>query len=229
MYTPFIEQVRVGKTKLIINEKNQKQYSLEDIKKPVIDEVYARKLSLEGDELVRGKIGIEDRALFAYPKIHYQFWKESEKHQWIDVGSMAENIVIADTDEFHTFIGDIYQYGEAIIQVSQPHVPTWRLGYLLDDIELPRRMVHSGRTGWYYRILEEGMVEPMMELKLLERPYPNWSVARVNEILFREQNNLQAAYELKQCSLLGKEIQSWLNKRLRGQGLSLKRRFYMES
>lgn len=77
------------------------------------------------------------------------------------------------------------------------------------------RIQNTGRTGWYYRVLQEGAVEAGLNLQLLERPLPKWTIAACNDVLNVRNDDLEAAKELVACELLADGWKHSLRKRLR--------------
>lgn len=79
---------------------------------------------------------------------------------------------------------DVYTLGDAIIQVSQPRQPCWKLARKLKSKQLPAQVIATGYSGWYFRVLKEGTVESGMPLELVTRIQPDWSIARVNRNIY---------------------------------------------
>jgi MOSC domain-containing protein YiiM len=92
--------------------------------------------------------------------------------------------------------------GTALIQLSQPRQPCWKLGRRWRIRDLARRVQQSGRTGWYFRVLREGGVEAGQSFQLHERPHPEWTVAAANEVMHLRQHDLAAARALADCPAL---------------------------
>ncbi|WP_085993317.1 MOSC domain-containing protein [Oceanobacillus senegalensis] len=144
-----------------------------------------------------------DKAIFTYPIKHYTFWQE-EKSEMLTYGEMGENFSVLEMDEFTVFIGDTFQMGDAIIQVSRPGVAK------------TKELRESMRTGWYFRVVQEGYVEEGTDLNLLDRPYPQWSIAACNEIMYLNKHDLRLADELSSCRELATNWRVALRKRARG-------------
>ena len=123
-------------------------------------------------------------------------------------------------DEAGVCIGDIYDIGDARVQVSVPRAPCrhidrrWRTKGLCDASRA------NGRVGWYSRVLEEGAVEAGQEVLLIERPLPQWSVQRVHEVRHHDKTNLEAAAELAACELLSEEWRGYFRARRPDSGTS---------
>lgn len=145
---------------------------------------------------------IKDEAILAYPIKHYSELEEGERSE--SIGLMGENFSVLEMDEFTVCIGDTYQMGEAIIQVSQPG-KIRKVGTKVDF-----------RTGWYFRVIEEGKVKEHTDLKLLNKAYPHLTITSCNEIMFIKKHDLRRAEELYECELLSEKWRRVLRKRVRG-------------
>src|SRR5699024_9980212 len=77
----------------------------------------------------------------------------------INTGAMGENLVIEGIDETDVCIGDTYEIGDALVEVSQPRQPCWKPARRFGVIDFALRIQKSGSTGWYYRVLKEGYIE----------------------------------------------------------------------
>lgn len=231
MGQPFVKQLRTGKVKEVGREdaKNplDRRWQSAIFKSERKGPVMLYKTGLEADEVADTKVhGGPEKALFAYPAQHYLFWQQELETDEIDIGGMGENLVIEGADEYTTFIGDTYKFGEAIIQVSQPRQPCWKPARRYKILDFALRIQNSGKTGWYYRVIQEGYVEAGATLELIERPYPEWSIAACNEVMHIHKDDLRLAYELASCPLLAKNWKRTLTKRLRGQQSNVKKRVY---
>lgn len=156
-------------------------------------------------------------ALYTYPSQHYNFWQEDYETSDIPKGIMGENLIVQHADEFNVFIGDVYQCGEATLEVSQPHLVHWGVAVRMKEPDFAIRMQNLGRTGWYFRVIEAGEIKAGDELVLLERPHPEWSIAACHEVLHFDRENLNRSLELSKCSALGSYWKQILKGRLRGQ------------
>ena len=97
--------------------------------------------------------------MYAYSKSHYEKWAAEYPAIQFEAGLNGENVSVIDMDETTVCIGDIYQIGEAIVQVSQPRRPCWKPGRRVRWIEWGNRIQETGRTGWYFRVLKEGNIQ----------------------------------------------------------------------
>lgn len=165
--------------------------------------VWLGKTNLAGDGQADLKHhGGPDKAVLCYPVAHYPSWRRELGRPDMAYGAFGENFTIAHQDETTVCIGDTYQVGEAVVQVSQPRQPCWKPARRWRVKDLALRMQREGRTGWYLRVLQEGRVQQGDVLILLERPFPQWTVARANDVMHRGQHDKAASAELAACPLL---------------------------
>ncbi|MDM5133494.1 MOSC domain-containing protein [Aeromonas piscicola] len=149
---------------------------------------------LEGDEQSDLRHhGGPDRALHYYPADHYPWW-----HNWQTALGLAaprtpwqpaafgENLSGLGLTEVEACIGDVYRLGEALIQISQPRSPCFKLNQRFGYGQMSQVMQLNGRCGWLLRVLEEGRVAPQETMALVDRPYPALTVKRTADILFNQ-------------------------------------------
>ena len=183
-------------------------------KEPIQGKIWLSQTNLTGDGQadLKNHGGLE-KAVLAYAAEHYVYWREKLDLPDLPYGAFGENFTVVGQSEASVCIGDVYHIGDAQVQVSQPRQPCWKLSrrWRIRDLALQVRTV--GRTGWYFRVLQAGTVEPGMELLLCDRPLPNWTVARANQIMHHELNNREAAAELASCPLLSASWRQTLLKR----------------
>lgn len=154
-------------------------------KSPLTGKVRITFLGLQDDEQAdRVHHGGRDKALHHYPYDHYARWAQGSDHALLDQpGTFGENISTLGMAEEDVCIGDRFRIGTALLEVSQARKPCWKQGHLLDWTRLPKLMVKEGRSGWYYRVIEEGDAEAGDELALLDRPHPEWTARRVFDLI----------------------------------------------
>lgn len=195
-------------------------------KQPVDGAVWLGKTNLTGDGQADLKHhGGPEKAVFAYPAEHYHYWHNNEKTAQIMAGGMGENFLTETMTEDSVCIGDTFRIGEAVIQVSQPRQPCWKPARRFKIKELALLIQNTGRTGWYFRVLQEGYVEKEQEFTLLARPFPQWTIAACNEVMHEKKDDIQSARELSQCELLAVNWKNTLTKRVqKGEESDLRRR-----
>ncbi|CEI82915.1 MOSC domain-containing protein [Oceanobacillus oncorhynchi] len=184
MEEPFVHRILTSKQKEIINI------------------MYLSRLGFAKENPEKKK-AIFDKSIFAFPVKHYN--EPGIKKLFTErAGEKKENFSVLEMDEHTVFIGDIYQLGEATIQVSQPGIVS------------QKEMENGLKTGWYFRVLEAGKIQPKKDLQLIERPNPQWSIAACNEVMYLDRENLWSADKLFHCTDLGIIWRKTLRKRLRG-------------
>ena len=144
--------------------------------------------TLDGDEVADPRVhGGPDKAVCVYSADNFPGWRRVLARDDVDAGAFGENFTIAGLTELDVAIGDRFQIGDAVVEVSQPRGPCWKLGRRWERPDLPKLVVASGRSGWYFRVQREGMVAPG-EIMLVDRATPEWTIARVNDVTYRSQD-----------------------------------------
>jgi MOSC domain-containing protein YiiM len=129
-------------------------------KKPVDGPIRATHLTLEGDRQVDLRYhGGEHKAIYAYPLEHYPDWREALQRDDLAPGAFGENFTTEGLFENEVHIGDQFRVGEALVEVTQPRVPCYKLGIALDNPRIVKAFLDSERSGFYLRVLEEGMIQ----------------------------------------------------------------------
>ncbi|WNZ24152.1 MOSC domain-containing protein [Leptolyngbya sp. NK1-12] len=178
-------------------------------KKCVNQPIWVGVNGLAGDGVGNTKIhGGPERAVLVYVAEHYKAWREELDRPDFPYGAWGENFTVTGQTEETVCIGDTYAVGNKVqIQVGHPRQPCWVLARYWRIKNLGQRLQKSGRTGWACRVLKEGYVEPNLPITLLERPYPQWTITRANQIMYHPRGNEAATAELATCPLLTPEWQ----------------------
>jgi MOSC domain-containing protein YiiM len=160
-------------------------------------------LGIEGDQQADLTVhGGPDKAIHHYPRDHYGWWQDRLPGRDVlaSAGAFGENISTQGLTEGDVCIGDRFRLGTALVEVCQGRQPCWKQAHRLGDRSVVATMVKSGRSGWYYRVIEQGAVEAGDALILVGRPHAEWSVERVTGIVIagreRTRSTLQALAEL---------------------------------
>ncbi len=153
--------------------------------KESVTTVKVGKLGIDGDVQVDKRYhGGPDKALHqfainSYKRIIDQF---PDLTDTAVPGSIGENLTVSDMDETSVCIGDIYRLGKVTVQVSEPRQPCWKINAKYGVEKLSEFIDQQGLAGWYYRVLEEGIVSVGDEVTLLERPNKNITIDFLNNI-----------------------------------------------
>ncbi|KAB7646160.1 MOSC domain-containing protein [Polymorphobacter fuscus] len=138
-------------------------------------------LGLAGDEQGNRRVhGGPEKAVYGYPASGYAGWRAElpDIADRFGPGAMGENLVVAGQDESSLCIGDMVRCGTALLQIAQIREPCSTFAAVLGTTRVVRAMVRSGRCGWYYRVVEPGIIAPGDRHEVVDRPNPDWTVAR---------------------------------------------------
>lgn len=232
MNQPIIDQIMVGKPQTFGQKEATRPMDREwesgIVKLPVSGKVWVSKTKLEGDGQADLKNhGGPEKAIFAYPSSHYEYWKNKLQRPDFNFGAFGENLVVQHLTEEDVCIGDTFSVGEVIVQVSQPRQPCWKPARRWKIKELALLIQQDGYTGWYFRVLNEGYIEVGDKFVLQERPFPEWTIAKCNEIMHVKKDDLDLTARLASCELLASSWRDSLNKRVQGEGNSdISKRLY---
>lgn len=152
------------------------------VKRPVTQEtLWLDRLNLEGDGQADLEVhGGPDKAVYAYPSEHFPAWTE-ELQQDILPAAFGENLTVAGWLEDDVRIGDTWAWGDAVLQVSQPRWPCYKLTMHRRSGRVAPRLRNTGRTGWYLRVLQEGRVPVAGPIEVVERHPAGVTVREVHE------------------------------------------------
>ncbi|MGF7049024.1 MOSC domain-containing protein YiiM [Paenibacillus sp. DS2015] len=157
-----------------------------------------------------------DKAVCAYPYEHYSHW-EKELDRKLDYSAFGENLTVMGLLETEVYIGDIYQVGEVVLQVSQPRYPCFKLSQKHGVTNLPARVIETGYSGFYLRVLQEGYLSVASTLKKLESHPAQLTIAEVLHLMTHGRDaeqveQLKKAAELDVLALdLRQRFQGWLH------------------
>ena len=173
------------------------------VKQPVSGPCRLGSSGLEGDEHADLRAhGGADRALLAYSADHYPRW-EAELGLWgMGPGGFGENFTVRGADEHSVCVGDVVAAGHVRVQVSQPRSPCSNISKRWGRPDLMVLASETRRIGWYLRVLVEGMVEAGPELRLLERPHPELTIARTYGARLEPRRDPDAVARLAECAEL---------------------------
>ena len=135
--------------------------------------------------------GGSDKAVCVYSLDHYPYWEDTLGIT-LPVAAFGENLTVSSLHEDDICIGDIFQLGTAVVQVSQPRQPCRTLAARYNRDDLVKRVADTGRTGFYFRVLEEGMIEKGTELILKEKDPHSISVSFANHTYHHDRKNCEA-------------------------------------
>ncbi|GAB6430302.1 MOSC domain-containing protein [Bacillus luti] len=186
--------------------------------------IYLSFLKFKGDgqaDLVHH--GGVDKAVCVYSGDHYGYW-EKELNQDLVYGAFGENITVSGLREEDVCIGDTFKLGEAIVQVTQPRQPCFKLAKKYNVPKLPLYFQETGYTGFYFRVLKEGWVSHVDTLKWLDSDPKGVTVAFANHIMHKEKRNVEGLNRILEVEALSTSWRKTFEKRMRGEEISTKER-----
>jgi MOSC domain-containing protein YiiM/ferredoxin-NADP reductase len=154
-------------------------------KDPVRGRCRVGRLNLDGDG--QGDLaghGGEQRAVFVYQIESYRYWQEQLRRTDFVHGQFGENFTIEGLPDHEVRIGDRYQIGSALFEVTQPRVTCYRVGIRMDEPRMPALLTSSGRPGFYFRVLQEGEVGAGDAIVKVGEAKERMTVAEINALLY---------------------------------------------
>lgn len=158
--------VNVGKAQPLLANNKVVQSGI--FKHAVEGPVRVVRAGLEGDNVMHAQDGSGDRAVYAYPAEHYACWRTELSDLDLAFGTFGENLTTEGILDDQVFIGDRYQIGSAILTVTQPRMPCYKLAARLDRPDIIERMIAVRRHGFFFSVTREGVVNAGDTLQLIE-------------------------------------------------------------
>ncbi len=180
-------------------------------KEPVDGRIAARGINLDGDcQADRTVHGGVDKAIYAYSREDYEWW-ESELGRPLAPGTFGDNLTITGLDPSAALIGERWRVGSAVLEVSEPRFPCYKLGVRMDD---PRRFLKrfaaALRPGTYLRIVTEGEIGAGDEIDVFERPRHELTIGRFAEGYLSDREQLG---DLLDAEGLSDDWRAWISER----------------
>jgi len=211
-----IRQLRIGRLEQLAGTE-----TLTGIHKREIDSAYLNASGLSDDQQGdKRHHGGAEKALHHFASDHYARLRRKlpvPASEHCQPGAFGENLVTDGLTESDVCAGDIFELGEAIIQVSQPRQPCWRLNLRFGIPDMSRRLQNSLRTGWYYRVLQPGMISNGDTLILKERPHEDWTLSRVLSVLYENTMDQYALTNMVEMKELSPNLRQLAKQRLETQ------------
>ncbi|WP_410600397.1 MOSC domain-containing protein [Amycolatopsis sp. lyj-90] len=178
MSTLEVNEVFVGRPSVLGVKRDIPVYSA--IAKSRVDASSLKldEINLAGDDQADRTVhGGVDKAVYVYPATHYAAW--SEQGFAVVAGDFGENASVVGADEHDVRVGDVWAWGDALVQVSQPRTPCFKLAMKTGRKDVIPAMIDSGRSGWYLRVLRTGEVPTSGRMTLEERDPASPTIAEV--------------------------------------------------
>jgi MOSC domain-containing protein YiiM len=176
-------------------------------KDPIDGPVAVGKLNLAADKqadlTVHGGLA---KAVYAYPVEHYEYWEEELPKVSFGWGKFGENFTTRGLNEDDLFIGDQLKVGSAILMVTQPRLPCYKLALKFNRDDMIKRFLASGRSGFYLSVVLEGVVSAHSPVEILHRDPDRVSVTDISRLYFGTETNPEL---LRRAAGLSALPQSW--------------------
>jgi MOSC domain-containing protein YiiM len=185
-------------------------------KQAVEGRVRVGRLNLEGDQQADLSVhGGPHQAVYVYPFEHYRSWQEELKRNDFTFGQFGENLTVSGMLENKVCIGDVFRFGTALFQVTQPRVPCFKLAAKMGSDQFPNLFMTSARTGFYLRVMEEGEVGAGDPIIRENRNSTGLTVEGVFRLAFFDQDNLAGLEEAVSLASLSPSWQHKFERRLK--------------
>jgi len=185
-------------------------------KSPAAGRVTVRRLNLDGDRQADLSVhGGADKAVYVYPFEHYSAWSKDLERNDLGFGQFGENLTVQGMLEDTVHIGDTFRIGSALLEVTQPRVPCYKLGLKMGSAQFPKKFLASTRTGYYVRVLEEGDVGSGDSVERLTTDPEGLTVLQMVRVAFFEQDNVAMLDKALRLLALSQEWRSMLQEQRR--------------
>lgn len=166
--------------------------------------IRVERLNLVGDRQADLSVhGGPNKSVYAYPAEHYDYWRRELMEDELPWGMFGENLTTEGLHESAVYIGDRYRVGTAELVVTQPRSPCYKLGIRFGRPEMVKRFLHSGRSGFYFAVAQEGEVKVRDSIELLSREANSLPISDINKLYASDKNDremLERAVQIKGLS-----------------------------
>jgi MOSC domain-containing protein YiiM len=208
-----IISLNVGLPEIVIN--NGEPVSTGIFKEPSAERRMLRTLNLDGDRQADLSVhGGPNKAVYGYPSEHYEFWRNEFPEMELPWGMFGENFTTEGLFEDKLNIGDKFQIGDAIIRVAQPRMPCFKLAIKFERSDILRRFLQSGRSGFYFSVLQEGEVGPGDDFQLLETDNNNVRVSDITRLYVSDKGNTELLNRALKVEALPESWKNYFRERL---------------
>ena len=211
----FIESVNVGSVRVV--EWRGHPVATGIWKSPVSSRVAVQGVNLAGDDQADRTVhGGSDKAVYAYAREDYDWWAE-QLGNVLESGTFGENLTVRGLPVSEAVIGEQWAVGTALLQVSQPRLPCFKLGLRMDDPRFLKYFARANRPGAYLRVLREGGIAAGDAITVRERPGHGVTSALVSRALLGEHQLLAVATTAPELPL---DLRAWMQERAENRAAS---------
>ncbi len=183
-------------------------------KYPVEGRVRLTRTGLAGDGQADPTVhGGPDMAAYVYSQDYYDWWMAELGHS-LQPGEFGENLTVTGVDDGAVSVGDTLRIGEALVQVTTPREPCFKLGIRMGDHRFPARFREANRMGFYLRVLDEGEIGTGDDLEIVARAEASLTIAEFHATYVSGQDDRAAIERLVAAPGLAESWRDWAAKRL---------------
>ena len=205
--------VNVGLPRVVMS--NGEPVSTGIFKEPVAGRVMLRTLNLDGDRQADLSVhGGPSKAVYVYPSEHYDYWKHELPEMKLPWGMFGENFTSAGVFESELNIGDKFRVGSAVVMVTEPRMPCYKLGIKFNRPDIIKRFLASERTGFYFAVLQESEVGVGDPIELIEGSKNSVRVTDIALLYTREKHNVGLLRRAIEVEALPESWKSYFQHRL---------------
>jgi len=184
-------------------------------KEPVQGRVRLETLNFVGDEQADLAVhGGPQKAVYGYASEHYDFWQQQLPGVHLPWGVFGENLTTEGLLEEEINIGNQYQLGSAVVMVTQPRIPCYKLGVRFGRDDIVKRFLKSSRPGFYFSVIQEGEVGAGDALELVYREAADVTVADILRLYITDKQNLSLTRRAVQVAALADGWRDYFQRRL---------------
>lgn len=211
----FLISLNIGKPSEALSY-NGKPLLTAMLKQPVTPALWLDTLGFADDDQADTKHhGGPDKAVCVYAEEHYSYWN-NQLGFTLPVSAFGENVTSRGIVETEVHIGDVFRLGEALVQVTQPRQPCYKLSARYNLKELPIWMQNTGYTGYYLRVLEAGYVKAGDSYERVQPHDLGLSIQYANEAMHHKLHGEEGLVRLISNEALSQSWRTTFEKRLQG-------------
>jgi len=200
--------IYIGKAKPFYKKGSDRQFESAIDKVLFPKSVDVNEMGIVGDEVGDKKIhGGINKAVHLYPSEHYDFWKKefTDCDLLNRFGAFGENLSSTGLTEENVCLGDEIKIGSCVFEVVQTRLPCWKLNVRFDADNMSRLMQDSMKTGWYFKVVQNGEMAAGDDIILINRPNPIWTLSKILDLLFVDKLNFKDLESFSKLTL----VPSW--------------------
>ncbi len=184
-------------------------------KAPVSGRIRLRTLNLDGDRQADLSVhGGRDKAIYAYPAEHYAYWHRELPDMTLPWGMFGENLTTEGLYEDALKIGDRFLIGSTEVMVTQPRLPCFKLGLKFGRDDIVKRLLASGRTGFYFKVIAEGELAAGDPIIVAQRAVDSVPVSEVTRLYARDKDDLDGLRRIVGVAVLPADWRDYFNEQI---------------